>query len=215
MTTEEFYAKHSKITRSLKKFVSDQETSFSAEVFSRFLNVLSEEIERIRILIFQAPAGTERAAYIHRMVDAEIESEKNIAGSCVRGCSHCCHLEVEVTSDEALILKDILQEGFPADLERLRSQSKRQLQDPLWNARHFKKENRCVFLSGDGACQIYEARPVMCRRHSVTSPPSECASEDGVISVRYFPRVDVIISAANEDPELRVGPLAKLILSEV
>jgi hypothetical protein len=29
--------------------------------------------------------------------------------------------------------------------------------------------------------------------------------------IRYFPKVDLLISAANEDPALEIGPLAKML----
>ncbi|MNY63605.1 hypothetical protein D3C86_2005860 [compost metagenome] len=51
----------------------------------------------------------------------------------------------------------------------------------------------------------------MCRRHSVTSPAKNCETLDATIVVRYFPKVDLWISAANEDAGLEIGPLAKML----
>jgi Fe-S-cluster containining protein len=121
-------------------------------------------------------------------------------------------MEVEITNFEAEILKDVIANGFATDQERLRLQSQRSLQDPVWKELGRRQENRCVFLSDEGSCGIYESRPVMCRRHSVTSPAKHCETLSEMITLRYFPRVDLIISAANEDPELRIGPLAKMIV---
>ncbi len=73
------------------------------------------------------------------------------------------------------------------------------------------RQNQCIFLNSFGNCSVYKQRPVMCRRHSVTSPAHLCSSLDADIGLRYFPRVDILISAANEDPDLKVGPLAKML----
>lgn len=211
MTAAQFYQKHRRLTRSLKNFISEQQSAFTEDVFLRFLEALSEELDRLRDLLMQVPSGPARAQRIHQMVDAEMEQEKSIPISCTKGCNHCCHMEVEITSDEALILKGILADGFAIDRDRFIRQSQRPLQDETWRRRHFHPENRCIFLAADGACSVYEARPVMCRRHTVTSPAVHCQSLEQAISIRYFPRVDLIISAANEDPALRVGPLAKML----
>lgn len=215
MNLEAFYLRHTKITRSLKKFISDQQVAFPAPSFESFLDLLSDELEKIKSLLLQLPAGPERAKKVHALVDHEVSLETEIPLSCTKGCSHCCHLEVEVTNYEAKILKDIVSNGFPIDLRRLKVQAERSLQDPAWRTLGLRAQNRCVFLGADESCEIYDTRPVMCRRHSVTSPAKYCESLDQLITLRYFPRVDLIISAANEDPELRIGPLAKMLSTEL
>ncbi|MBC7371786.1 MAG: YkgJ family cysteine cluster protein [Bdellovibrionaceae bacterium] len=212
MTYEEFCAKHKVVTRSLKKFIDDQKVSYSAETYQRFLTAVSSEILRYKALIYEHPAGPLRARKVHELVEAEIAQETEIPASCFKGCSHCCHLEVEVTNYETEILQGILMAGHPIDRVRLTLQGHRKLQDSAWRNLKKKAENRCVFLGADEACSIYEDRPVMCRRHSVTSNPQHCADLDEMITVRYFPKVDVILSAANEDPDIRIGPMAKMLI---
>jgi Predicted Fe-S-cluster oxidoreductase len=219
MTLEAFLKTHSKITRSLKKFVLDYEAQLDADTFAAFLENLSEEIKKAAFLFSEIPAGPERAFKLHALVEEEIAAGANIEVSCTKGCSACCHMEVEVTSYEADVIAGLVREGHvvdraegtTVDRERLRAQSSRSLQDPAWKQGMFNQTNRCVFLNSEGACSIYEKRPVMCRRHSVTSPAKNCEDFNAGVTIRYFPKVDLLISAANEDSEMQIGPLAKMV----
>lgn len=212
MTLTEFYARHLRLTRSLRKFIEDYESQLDVETFSRFLNHLSSELSEKAANFQLLPTGQERARFLHSLVEAETLRDENIPSSCKKGCSACCHMEVEITSYEVDILKDIINAGHEVDFERLLKQSARGLQDPQWKQGPRNPDSQCVFLSREGACSIYEHRPVMCRRHSVSSPAKNCETLDAPITVRYFPQVDLLISAANEDQDLRIGPMAKMLM---
>lgn len=211
MTLDSFLNQHKRLTRSLKKFITDYEIQLAPETFEAFLETLSHEINAVREEIQIAPEGPARAKKLQELVDAEITQESEIEVSCQKGCSACCHMEVEITSYEAEILKTLVQDGHSIDRDRLQKQSERNLQDPSWKEGIRNAVNRCVFLNNEGACSIYENRPVMCRRHSVTSPPKNCETLDKTIVIRYFPKVDLLISAANEDSLIEIGPLAKML----
>lgn len=211
MTLDSFFAQHKKLTRSLKKFVLDYEKELSSDVFEAFLENLSEEIRLATAELFKVPAGPLRAKKLHELVEIEIAQGANIETSCKKGCSACCHMEVEITSYESEILEKLVQDGHTIERPRLQKQSERSLQDPIWREGVRNLTNRCVFLNDEGACSIYESRPVMCRRHSVTSPAKNCETLDSKIVIRYFPKVDLLISAANEDPQMQIGPLAKML----
>lgn len=212
MTKEAFFARHTKLTRSLKKFVLDYESQLEPEVFAAFLNSMSEELQSATNEIMKAPEGPARARRLHELVEQEIQQGADIEVSCKKGCSACCHMEVEITNYEARILVARLYDGREIDFDRFEKQSQRELQDKAWRRGPGDQMNRCVFLDKDGACGVYEERPVMCRRHSVTSPAGNCEDISLSVVLRYFPRVDLLISASNEDPELRIGPLAKMIV---
>jgi len=211
MTFETFLETHPKITRSLKKFVLDYQDKLDSDTFAAFLVNLSEELEKAAFLFQSLPAGPERAFKLHQLVEEEIAQGDNIKVSCFKGCSACCHMEVEVTNYEADVIAGLIHDGLMINRERLQSQSTRTLQDPLWREGMKNQDNPCVFLNTEGACGIYEKRPVMCRRHSVTSPAKNCESIESAITLRYFPKVDLLISAANEDPDMEIGPLAKML----
>ena len=211
MTLDAFYLTHSRITRSLKKFISEQEKALDLEVFESFLGSLNEILKSAKLELRSVPAGPLRARKLHQMVNEEIDREKEIESSCRKGCSACCYIEVEITSYELEILESLVRNGHPIDRQRLALQAVREVADPLWKKGSHLAQNKCVFLNPVGDCSIYEDRPVMCRRHSVTSPAALCATLDAPIVIRYFPKVDVIISADNEDPTLQIGPLAKML----
>jgi len=212
MKRNEFNAKHPRTTKSLKEFVISYEKSLAPDVYEKFLNSLDAEIGNAHDEIMALPPGPARARKLQELVEEEIRKNSKFPSTCSKGCSACCHLEVEITNYESEILTELLENGHPIDKDRLKSQSRRELQDPVWKNGVRNVENQCVFLGADKACSIYDQRPVMCRRHAVTSAPINCELPDGKISLCYYPRVDVLIVAASEDPDLRVGPLAKMIL---
>jgi Fe-S-cluster containining protein len=211
MTSDLFYSQHPKLTRSLKKFINDYEVELAPETFAAFLDQLHEELVNATSELAKASAGPARARLLHSYVETEIAAGANIEVSCKKGCSACCHMEVEVTNYEAEILKEVVVAGYKINRERLQAQSKRGLQDKAWREGMRNSNNPCVFLDDEGSCGIYENRPVMCRRHSVTSPAKNCETLDATIVIRYFPKVDLWISAANEDAGLEIGPLAKML----
>lgn len=211
MNRSEFNAKHPRMTKSLKEFVTGYEKKLAPDVFEKFMSSLDAEIGNAHDEIMALPAGPTRARKLHELVQEEIRNNSKFPSTCSKGCSACCHLEVEITNYESEILTELLKNGHPIDKERLKSQSRRELQDPAWKNGLRNGENQCVFLGADRACSIYNHRPVMCRRHAVTSAPINCELTDGKITLCYYPRVDVLIVAAGEDPDLRIGPLAKMI----
>lgn len=211
MTKETFFQTHTKLTRSLKKFILDYEGQLAADVFEQFLESLHEELEKASQELKQSSVGGMRAMKLQEMVDAEIAEGADIEVSCFKGCSACCHMEVEITSYEAEVLKHLVEDGMSIDRARLQQQSQRSLQDPAWREGMRNETNKCVFLNHQGECRVYENRPVMCRRHSVTSAAEYCENIDSKIVIRYFPKVDLLISAANEDSEVEIGPLAKML----
>ncbi len=215
MNPDSFYKRHSKLTRSLKKFISEQRPLLSPENFEAFLEALSESLSAARQDLQKAAPGMARARRLHSLVDQEISQAHQIEASCKKGCSACCHIEVEITTYETEILEDLVKRGHRIDEERLALQSARAVGDLQWKKSSQGPMNQCIFLGDDGDCSIYESRPVMCRRHSVTSPAILCSTLDAPITLRYFPRVDVLISAANEDPDLQVGPLAKMLYQKI
>lgn len=122
--------------------------------------------------------------------------------TCHRGCSHCCHLLVEVSWEEAQELARWIvrqtperQAKFQAAVKRAAREAKqffmsrkatRRYAEPVREGLHFPeylfnryfldKARPCPFLDG-GACAAYEARPTPCRLHVVTSAPELCSRE--------------------------------------
>jgi hypothetical protein len=110
---------------------------------------------------------------------------------CKAGCTACCHIELEVSEDEAALMIQYCQDnGIGIDLEYLTKQS-------ATGRKTFSELSRCVFLK-DNLCSIYPVRPIACRKHWVRSDPALCDSSLDIIREvdRYFDINSEILSSA-------------------
>jgi uncharacterized protein len=82
---------------------------------------------------------------------ARVEGRHGGDMQCATGCSDCCHVRLTVTSAEAAQIRTLLGAMAPARRAEL-----------VPNGAH---PDRCAALSAAGRCQIYEARPFVCRTH--------------------------------------------------
>lgn len=211
MTYQELLIQHPRLTRSLKKFILDQQSTLQPAQFEEFIGSMHDALNEAKTELQTVKPGISRARKLHQMVDQEISQAHHLKASCQKGCSACCHIEVEITTYETEILAELVAKGHVIEQARWFEQSARAVGDPLWKKGNHDVKNKCLFLDPAGSCSIYDHRPVMCRRHSVTSPAQLCQTLDAPITLRYFPRVDLLISAANEDLGLEIGPLAKML----
>lgn len=176
--------------------------SFEQEVH-RLINYYSH-------LLSHYPPGHERGREIQRLIDEQVDASAHVPTSCKNGCGACCHLEVEITEDDAEILADSIMDGVDIDFARLHELSQREHHDTKWQ-RGMVTENRCLFLDETNSCKNYENRPAVCRRHSVTSPVAECETVGGAPVPRVIPLVEIIISAAIQQPQNSYGGLSKML----
>jgi len=121
----------------------------------------------------------------------------SIKVSCGRGCDRCCHhYPTSIHALEiALLYRNLLSRP---DLEDLISSCRSRVDDfegwkdftdetyPKRSAsdkedlaleHYYDERNRCPFLGGDGACTVYEHRPMTCRMYIATSDPRFCEAE--------------------------------------
>jgi Fe-S-cluster containining protein len=180
----------------------DQFASFEAEV-NRLLIHYTDTLANF------AP-GDERGRRVHDLIEEQNAASSHIKTSCQKGCGACCHLEVEITRDDANILADSIANGMTLDTFRLRELSKRVRLDDAWKM-GFNEANRCVFLGADNACRNYENRPTVCRKHSVISPVSECETVGGNPIPKLMPLAEIVMSAAVNQPGNDFGSLAKML----
>ena len=109
--------------------------------------------------------------------------------ACARGCSHCCHQRVEVTAPEVFLLARVLRALPNAERDALIAETATSLEGMDGRTYH-RKQVRCALLGEDGACTVYAARPIACRRHHSTDA-SACAA------VHRDPTLDVRIPMAH------------------
>jgi len=98
--------------------------------------------------------------------------------ACERGCSYCCHLKVEVFDHEvygivAYLMVMWSREDVLALYHRMEATAKESSGlDPI---EYLAKKLPCAFLSEEGSCRIYPARPIACvAYHSLNK--SECVT---------------------------------------
>ena len=97
MTLESFYQLHPRVTRSFKKYVGDYQQQLDEDTFIQFLEMLHESLLE-QAEDFKAQNTEElKARHLHKITDAEI-AKAEIPSSCFKGCSACCHMEVEITN---------------------------------------------------------------------------------------------------------------------
>jgi Fe-S-cluster containining protein len=85
---------------------------------------------------------------------------------CKKGCSWCCSNAVMVLPHEMILLKEFIQQRInPASmkliLEKLKKKNAQTSTMKSFEFMHFKSE--CSFLDQEGACTVYEVRPMACR----------------------------------------------------
>lgn len=96
--------------------------------------------------------------------------------TCTMGCASCCHARVDISLHEKRLLKaSVLAFAPQMDRKRLETQTKA-LSLGEWDRLSFQ-ERSCLFLDKQNLCQIYDKRPLLCRRYLVSSDPELCHQE--------------------------------------
>ena len=92
-------------------------------------------------------------AMVVSVADEILRSQEGFV-ACGKGCSHCCHMNVQISNVEA---------------EKLQERSGKQKAKILRPVRHAHDEFKgvkCPFLGTAGECTVYESRPLACRTHT-------------------------------------------------
>jgi Fe-S-cluster containining protein len=182
-------------TANLRIFVIRSRDTLSIEAFESLLAEIRIAYEAHLSALRAASAGAGRARVFHRRMDDEIESATQWKPTCHKGCSGCCHCEVEVTTDEAELLAELLRAGLEIDRARLARQATRPRKSLAWVV-PLSRESRCVMLGTDGDCRVYEDRPSICRKHLVVNSPDACVTLGAQTSPIQVPRAEILLSAA-------------------
>lgn len=100
--------------------------------------------------------------------------------ACATGCSDCCHVRLTITRVEAARIRDLVA-GWPAERRRSLVQAADIAASDSADSADSGDSGglaasgasgdpgtaRCAALDPAGRCQIYEARPLVCRSHGV------------------------------------------------
>ncbi len=195
-------------TPQMRAFMEQQRASMPFTDFLEMSAEIRNIYEKYKESLEATPRGAGRAQALHRMMEGAMATASNVVVSCKVGCCGCCHGEVEVTTDEAEILRNRVAGGVEVDLDRLKAQASRERRSPEW-AKFWSVENRCVFLGEGGACRIYEDRPAACRRLLVTTPPEACTTLGAAIAPVRIVLAEILLSAAVAVDDTGLASLSK------
>lgn len=83
--------------------------------------------------------------------------------ACAAGCCFCCHLDVEVSASEILLLTDAITRAGDAEMIAQRVRAARVRVANRTVAERKSATIACPLLADDGTCRVYEVRPLACR----------------------------------------------------
>lgn len=107
----------------------------------------------------------EKLESVYRYLD-QFNNYFSTFATCQKGCSYCCHYDVQITSFEAEYI--YIKTGRPHNPDTPHT---------------FNHEKPCPFLSSGGQCGIYPIRPIICRTFHAVGDPENCA--DGKDQLQY------------------------------
>lgn len=165
---------------------------------NEFMAIVHSILDRIR----KISSPIQRAELVHQEVEAynkEVFAHPLIAkfSPCKMGCDGCCHTQVSVTDDEAQLLMVRINEGVSFSQERLDLQMKAENDSDAYYKISYP-DRRCVFLDEQGACNVYEDRPSVCRTNAVIGEASQCDTSVSIQPTRLIrtPKSDMAIYAS-------------------
>lgn len=117
-----------------------------------------------------------------RRWDTEFRRNLDLHGDriqCRRGCTHCCYQLFQITEPEAAVISRAVREMPAAERDDLQSRARAYLPQreailhehgliEAWGRLPAEGERlACPALGDDGACRIYEHRPLICRKYGI------------------------------------------------
>lgn len=145
-----------------------------------------------------------------RALQKTIAESKNDNIKCSKGCSFCCYINVDITEDEGTLIEEYCKRNnITIDYEQLGKQVN---SEPSTYLNLPYKDRRCSFLSKEGTCSIYEARPIACRNYLVVSNPKDCNTEFEVKETLNFVTIntEILYSALSNVSEF--NSMSKILL---
>lgn len=136
--------------------------------------------DRISLTVLDLAADAE-----DRVRDLSDASPDRTSIACRAGCSACCRIAVSLTAPEAIRIAEQLrstltESELAAVRERIRRTSQRV--SHLTLEERARAKTPCALLGDDGACTIYDVRPIGCRGWtSFSREACDRALEQGIV----------------------------------
>ena len=140
-------------------------------IFSSFLATLVKTLENEASM---AEAARTTLSLADEAVDAmRVSFVGQPKFDCERGCSACCHLYVAVPPGIPELINEFVQETFSVE-ERARLVERLEISASVYSNSAVPEltRARCPLLNDEGACMVYDVRPISCRSFTSTSRAS-------------------------------------------
>lgn len=139
-------------------------------MFSGFYAVLLETLEQAGDMVDAARTAMALSDAAVDTVRSSFSGQPRFA--CGRGCSACCHLFVAVPPGVAEAIAAHVEASFTPDARAaLMLRLEERVAALIASAEPQSLRSPCALLDEDGACTIYEVRPLSCRSFTSTSLP--------------------------------------------
>lgn len=174
--------------------------------FDAWLLSVLKDVHKVKQFLEDYPPGPRRALAIFARLDAAINvwwkhMPKQKAGVSCFNCKSagCCSVSVDVSEDEAALLATVVKNG-EVDYSKERLELQHNVTEEgegkfdEWGKLPFK-DRRCIFLSEEGRCKVYDQRPIACRKWFVLDDPKNCDDYKGKAQVQSIPTAEVVASA--------------------
>lgn len=137
-----------------------------------------------------------------------LRREEGVVPTCKAGCSHCCRYHILINIAEARTLAQTIKREWSADQIdglRIRTQRWHVWEDSrpgrypsadIDESLEFSTYNHSCPLLVNDVCSVYSVRPVVCRRHFVSSPSQHCFAANDPKSTEDSPVVLSSVVAA-------------------
>jgi Fe-S-cluster containining protein len=100
--------------------------------------------------------------------------------TCKKGCAACCRQWIGVTYLEAKVtLEQADRDGFEIDAKELADQVAIATRPGMTREEWFG--TKCIYLTAENKCAVYDSRPAVCRALHVVSDPKHCADAGGTV----------------------------------
>ena len=112
----------------------------------------------------RAPTVAQRVTWLHKAATAWGKPIAAVA-ACRKGCAHCCHIPVTISSKEAELISRATRRQPQVPPRPVRLQDLNELDDATAASAKLQRwgtDTACSFLVDD-VCAIYASRPLACR----------------------------------------------------
>lgn len=155
----------------------ERDPDFAHETLLRFVKSFRDTYNHLEAY----EKGPKRAAKAAQEIGKKIsrgifkrKQEGEPMPTCKAQCSACCHIRVTLTDSEAEYLIDYLKaNNIKLDKSLVEYQDEFAVTDEDHVSIPYEKRV-CPILGEDGNCRAYDARPLVCRKFMVASPPWMC-----------------------------------------